>query len=203
MKNIILVEGKDDVDFLNILTENINIQSFTFDKIDGSNQELLSKKLEAIKNDFQLNPFAKLGIILDLDNYSADDRLELINTCLSLIFGQKLSKINNFQKFQLFGLELDIACFFIEPNLDVIKRKISIINPEKADCLFKCIDDEGINKKERDKAWVYYYMLWDVCDKKEREKRGKHVNFSYTSSKSAWDLESEELKSLELFLMNF
>jgi hypothetical protein len=46
-------------------------------------------------------------------------------------------------------------------------------------------------------------MVWDVCDKKEREKRNENVNFKYTTSKNAWDLGSKELDELKLFLGQF
>ncbi len=203
MKNIILVEGKDDVDFINILSQNTNIQSFTLDKIGGSDQELLTKKLRSIQNDFQLNPIGKLGIILDLDDYTFESRLAFLNNCLQSVFQKSLSVTNKFEKNQIFGLEIEIACYFIEPNLDVLLRKISNLKSERADCLFQCLNNDEIKKKERDKAWTYYYMLWDVCNKKEREKRNENINFKYVSSKNAWDLKSDDLKELKLFLKQF
>jgi hypothetical protein len=203
MRNIVLVEGKDDAEFISLLSQNSDIEPFTIEKLGGSNQELLVKKLKSIQNDFQLNPINKLGIILDLDDYTTESRLEFLNACFFLVFSQNLTQINEFQKFQLFGLELEIACFFIKPNLDVLARKISKLNTEKSDCLFKCLEKEEIKKKERDKAWTYYYMLWDVCDKNERENRSSNINFKFTDSKNAWDLESTELNDIRLFLKQF
>jgi hypothetical protein len=202
-RNIILVEGKDDADFVNLLTQSSDIEAFTIEKLGGSNQELLLKKLKSIQNDLQLNPIKKLGLILDLDDYSLETRLEFLNTCIFKVFGQKITKINEMQMFNYLGLEFEIACYFIEPNLDVLVRKVANLVPEIANCLFKCLEKEEIKKKERDKAWTYYYKLWDICNKNERENRSEYVTFKYSASKNAWDLESTELNDIRLFIKQF
>lgn len=206
MKNTIFVEGKEDIPFVEMLIQNANIKEIFIDELKGAgqgNNSLITTRLKSFTNGFVKNPSEKLGIILDLDEYNEAERLSFLNQSINEVFGITLKEVGLFEKTEIEGIPLEIGCFFIKPNLDVLIREIASKNSEIADCLYSCLTNESIKPKERDKAWVYYYMLWDICDIKERENRSKHINISYTHSKQAWDLEHDVLNALKSFLENF
>lgn len=207
IKKVILVEGKDDVPFIKSLVKSdIDAREIEIDKINGGgqlNNSLITNRLKVERNNLLKKPIEKLGIVLDLDAYTIQERLDFLNISIQDVFGIILTEANQFELTEVDGIKLQIGCHFVPPNLDVLLRKIAKLSPSNADCLYQCLDNDHIKTKERDKAWVYYYQLWDVCNKNERENRSKHINFEYTLQKGAWDLESDLLVDLKKFLTAF
>lgn len=207
MKHTIFVEGKEDIPFIETLTSNITVKEIIIDKFQGggqNNKSIVITRLKSFLTDFQINPSEKLGIILDLDEYSVEQRLDFLNDCIEEVFGIRLDGVGVFRKIEQFDMPLEIGCYFINPNLDVLLRKIANQKAAVADCLYSCLEkDITIKAKERDKAWVYYYMRYDICTPQERIKAQDNVNFKHTASKNAWDLQSENLTELRVFLDNF
>lgn len=206
MKSTILVEGKEDIPFIETLKSNITVKEIIIDRFQGggqNNKSLITTRLKSFLADFQINPSEKLGIILDLDEYPAEKRLSFLNDCIEEVFGLRLDDVGVFKKIEQFGMPLEIGCYFINPNLDVLLRKIASQNAIVADCLFGCLEKETIKAKERDKAWVYNYMKYDICTPQERLKAQENITFKHTASKNAWDLNSDYLSELKVFLHNF
>ena len=87
------------------------------------------------------------------------------------------------------------------------KPAIDFINnypTPKADCLFACFEsDATIKQKEKDKAWLLYYMRWDICTEAERRNGANNVSFKHTATKGAWQLDSEKLREITNFLALF
>ncbi len=86
-------------------------------------KDTLRKVLKAIQNDSQFNAIDKIGILLDLDpsDFTIESRLAFVNEGIETVFGVKLESVNTFQQ----ATNLQLACHFIQPNLDVLLRKIA------------------------------------------------------------------------------
>jgi hypothetical protein len=206
MKNNIFVEGKNDIEFIKSLISDVTVKDIFIDSFKGGgafDNSIITKRLKTFLNDFQIRPSEKLGIILDLDSSTREEKLAFLNISIKEVFNTTIGEIGVFKKVIIHEAPLEIACFFIEPNLDVLLRSIANSNSNISDCLFSCLNIESIKAKERDKAWVYYYSLWDICDVKERENREKNVNFEKSVLKNAWKLDSPYLKTILSFLENF
>ena len=206
MKNTIFVEGKSDIEFIESIIPNITVKDIFLDSFKGGGEtdnSIITKRLKTFLNDFQIHPSEKLGIILDLDSFTSEEKLEFLNISINDVFNTTIDEIGVFKNVIIHEVTLEIACFFIEPNLDVLLRSIAKSNSDISDCLFSCLNVESITTKERDKAWLYYYLLWDICDIKERENRLKNVNLKNAVLKNAWKLDSPNLKTILSFLENF
>ncbi|MDI9875332.1 DUF3226 domain-containing protein [Flectobacillus rivi] len=86
MKNIILVEGKDDKAFIEYLIQGVDVKEFSVNILEGLSKDALTKRLASLKTGFLKNPFEKLGIIIDQDSFTREERLAFINECLQESF---------------------------------------------------------------------------------------------------------------------
>ena len=59
MKNIILVEGKDDKSFIEYLIQGVEVKPFSVDVLGGLSRDALTKRLDSLKTGFLKNPFEK------------------------------------------------------------------------------------------------------------------------------------------------
>ena len=205
MRNVIIVEGKDDAAFIKTLAAGVETRTIEIKELGGAgktNAVALTKALDALKNDASLNPVSKIGIVLDLDpaDFDPTTKLAFVNEALTSVFGVELTQVGVFEG--ITSIEAQVAYYFINPNLDVLLRQIANNPSPIADCLHTCIEKTA-KPREKDKAWPLYYMRWDICDAKERENGGKHVNFTYANQKAAWKLDSSDLTDLKEFLSNF
>ncbi len=207
MRKVILVEGKQDADFVKVLAPDIETREIEIKELSGAgkdNSKSLRIALDRVRNDALLKPIEKIGILLDLDpaDFSLESKLNFLNTALEEVFGIRINNINEFQLIP--QLEASIACYFINPNLDVLLRQIAAKPSPRANCLHACLENqENVKQKEKEKAWPLYYMRWDICEVKERENGVKCVNFTYTYSRGAWNLEAPVLADLKSFLALF
>ena len=205
MRKVIIVEGKQDAAFVKVLAPDLEVREIELKELEGggkNHQDTLRKALKAIQNDNQFNPVDKIGILLDLDpgDFTVESRLAFVNECTEIVFGIKLESINAFRQ----ASDLQLACHFIQPNLDVLLRKIAAKPSPRADCLHACLaSQENAKQKESEKAWPLYYMRWDICDFAERANGAKNVSFNYTHSKGAWNIEAPDLAELKAFLSLF
>ncbi len=207
MRKIILVEGKDDKAFVEAILPKSEIREILVDKLGGLNEETLKKALARLKNELLKNPFDKLGIVIDHDRFSVNERLLFVNKCLSQAWGVRLTKANNLEKYPIEGFEIEIACFFIgveqSGSLDTILRQIPSESSTISNCLIGCLPNNTL-PKELDKAWIYYYIRWDICDAEDRIHGKERVTLAYSlNPKNAWKLDSPLLDSLRVFLNQF
>lgn len=202
MRNVIIVEGKTDKEFISQLVDSAQILTFKVETLQG--QAGLAESLDTIARRVIKQEIDKIGIILDLDDFTVETRIQWVNKYLMEVFNCEITEANTATKIQYQGVEFQIACHFISPNLDVLLKQIAAKPSPQADCLHACLESQAhIKQKEKEKAWPLYYMRWDICDVKERENGAKHVNFSHTYSKGAWNLEAPILEDLKAFLALF
>ncbi len=100
MRKVIIVEGKTDDYFIKVLKPNIESIGVEFSKLGGGGNDDKAKvrrELELQKRNFELSSvdgLGQLGIILDLDNYTINERLDFLNDSLQKVFGISLNMHN-------------------------------------------------------------------------------------------------------------
>ena len=214
MKNIILVEGKDNF-FIQRL-----IQGVVVKPMGGLNN--LTMELNILKNSFPKTPYEKLGIILDQDIVTKSERLTFVNKCLQDVFGIQsleddkvipniqLSDTEIFSTIEIQEIPLQIACYFInvggQGELETLLRLIKTQPSNYADCLQQwqnCLTKfkKEVSQKEFDKLWVHYYIKHDTATRKER-KQADQLIFENSLQKNPpiWDFDSPVLDELKGFL---
>ena len=207
MRKVIIVEGKQDADFVKALAPKVETREIEIQELGGAGKDAvraLEIALKRVKNDALLKPVEKIGILLDLDpaDFNEASKLAFVNAAITSVFGVELTDVDSFCEIP--EIEAHLACHFISPNLDVLLKSIAALPSPKANCLFACLNsDAAVKQKEKDKAWPLYYMRWDVCDEKERENGAKNVNFTHTHTKGAWELEHSNLDKIKGFLSLF
>lgn len=206
MKNILIVEGKEDKAFLKFFLSTINIvdveiaepPKIDINELGGLSKEALKKQIGSIIPRIPKEGIEKLGIIVDLDtdetNGGFQNRLNLVNEAIEKSFPNisdipQLSKINQFIKIAIDqNTEIELACFFIHLNgkgeLEDLLRETKIYNSPHADCLEtwrRCLNDKEIEKtdKEINKLWLHYLIRYDVCTLKEQENASKYCNLEF------------------------
>ncbi len=196
--NTLIVESENDQYFIEALARKINtentvcfIDKFKHSSLDERN---LTKKISSALVDANRG-LSKLGIVLDLDSSSVDDRIDLINECLTKALIDSdwevpetlLTRINEFIRVEKEGQSVEIACHFTnvggEGELETLLKSIATQNSDFADCLMtgwrKCIESKkkkvvkrgepgDISEKEILKLWVDFYKRLDTLKKSER-----------------------------------
>jgi hypothetical protein len=219
--NKIIVEGKNDKAFIDylftllndtvensgIVTSEIYIEPLAH----GLSQTDLKKALEETLRKF--DEIEKIGIIIDLDNETVPQRIQLINNAIKDVFEQEniISTVN--QEFDLTYEEhsISVSCFFMNVKgkgelmnvLREIKNKPSAIS----DCTVLCLSDvPDADAKELDDEWVYHYIKWDNADKRER-RNAKDLKFDILLNKKSktdiWDFNHPILMDLKTYLSQF
>jgi 5S rRNA maturation endonuclease (ribonuclease M5) len=202
MRNVIIVEGKTDKEFISQLIDSAQVLTFQIEMLGG--QERFAESLETIARRVIKQEIDKVGIVIDLDDFTVAARLQWVNRYLVEVFDCEITVVDTLINVQYEGVNFQLACHFIQPNLDVLLRAIAAKPSPRADCLHACLESqENAKQKEREKAWPLYYMRWDICDFAERGNGSKNVTFSHTNTKGAWNLASPVLGELKAFLSLF
>lgn len=218
MKYRIIVEGiTDQIFFEKIINDEISklnkvdYQIIVLKGIDGqANNNIDATKLSAsIKTAIQ-DKVNKIGIILDLDNVSIQNRLNYINAGIN----QSLELSNNVntilsasQFYSLPNTNSQLICFFISSNninnleglLKSIKKQPSPI----ADCLNawqECvkINNKVVKDKDFFKDWIGFYICYD-CNKGYKA----ITNIKSHELDNFFDFNHKNLDSLKGFLSKF
>ncbi|MFO0213838.1 MAG: DUF3226 domain-containing protein, partial [Pseudanabaena sp.] len=167
MTNILIVESENDQYFIEALVNQV-LSSDTSDtnicKIDEYKHSSLdeTKLTTQITNsllDANKNISTKIGIILDIDNSTEQERIDLINKCLEKSFNEcvypqpnKLTKTKEFVSCQTnYNLEIQIACFFTnidgQGELETVLKAIKTKESTFADCIYtgwqNCLISQG------------------------------------------------------------
>ena len=227
--NILIVESKNDkfflnaiIDYLNFdidITEPILIEESDYLSMDGLDPTKLEKALKDLKADIQKGEINNIGIVIDLDDQSEENRVAFVNNCLQAVFPdcQTLLKVNEFINLNFEDFDVQLACHFINVNgtgeletvLRSVKSKVSVF----ADCLDSwkdCLQGQGktISLKEFNKFWVSMYLRFDTCDdneKRQAERKCSMKGFEYVmkEKQDIWDFENPVLDELKQFLKLF
>jgi hypothetical protein len=91
MSSILIVESENDKYFIEALIQNMNIDNVEisdgficniddFECMDGLNTTKLTLALKAISNKIKKEDINNVGIIIDIDDKTKQERLELVNT---------------------------------------------------------------------------------------------------------------------------
>jgi hypothetical protein len=169
----------------------------------------LTKRLDSLKTGFLKNPLEKLGIIIDQDSFTTEERLSFLNEFLQGNFNVQLSDNQIFANLEIDGIPLQIACYFVNVDgkreLESLLTKIKTIASPYADCLQQwqnCLTKK-VSKKEFDKLWVHYYLKYDTATNDESKSGDKLFQRSFEKNPPIWNFDSPVLNELKGFLALF
>lgn len=229
MANILIVESKNDKIFIEKLIEIMNINNLQIDSpicvdeyecLSGLDQQKLIKALESLSNTVVKKDIKKVGIIIDQDNYTQEERLNFINECTNHVF-QQSANINDIcsliEVTTKTNISLGLGCYFTNVNqtgeLETVLKAIKSQPSFYADCLDawrNCINNnqQSISDKEFDKFWFTIYLRYDTCSPKESKQAGKKCSmsgFDYVLKNKSHilDFENPILDDLKNFLRLF
>ncbi len=231
--NKLIVESKNDKAFIEALIQHlhVNVEVDTpicriddFECLGGLGE--LTTKIEDLLDEVPKKGIDKIGILLDIDNFTIRERLDFTLKSLNQALKNKgISQIETqFESVNQFidvpideAITVNIACFFTnleeKGELETVLKAIKTQDSTYADCLEKwreCLIQKGkaISEKEFDKFWLSNYIRFDTCsknDKKQSERKCSLQNFDYVMMNKShiFDLDSPILSDLKNFLLLF
>ena len=187
--------------------------------LSGLDEKKLTNALKALKADLQKTNIEKIGIIIDIDNYSDRERLEFVDRCIKQVFeAESLSSTKQFIDICTDrGTNAKLACYFTnvggKGELETLLKAIKARESPHADCLNSwktCIESQAqqINQKGFDKFWVSIYLRYDTCSDNEQQQAGRKCTmsgFDYVMEhkKDIWDWNNPALNDLKEFFNLF
>jgi hypothetical protein len=214
-KSIILTEGVDDKAFIGALLKNTAVD---FEEVEVSNEmggltlPNLKNALSVVKNRTIKKGYQKIGIIIDRDSDSLQQRLNFINQALEGVFNVKLENADAPVHFRFQHLAMEISCHFINlngvPELEGYLMQIPQSPTAYADCLQQwrnCIGVDKISDKEFRKLWVHYYVRFDTSTAEERQQGGRKctTEYSLNNKPEHWNFNHPSLENLTNYLRLF
>lgn len=190
-----------------------------YESLEGLSEKKLIATLKSLEADLQKRDIEKIGIIIDLDNYSEPERLEWVNKCIQEVFeSETLSSTK--QSIDICGdngTNAKLACYFTNfggrGELETLLKAIKVRESPYADCLDSwkiCIETQGkeINQKHFDKFWVSIYLRYDTCSDREQKQAGRKCSMSgldyvMKNKKDIWDWNNPALDDLKEFFKLF
>lgn len=199
--NVLIVESENDQYFVEALVRHQNLKIDKFISITkfehaSLDEEKLATKIGGILG--KTEKPKKLGIILDMDNSTTKQRLELVNRAFKKAFQEndlgnfesEIQQPNTFIELVLDEyITVQVACYFtnVDKNgeLEDVLKNIAKQDSTFADCLEawrKCFEEKGkklvkkgeqggnITDKEFVKLWVDFYKRFDTLKKGTRDK---------------------------------
>jgi len=228
MKNILIVESKNDKDFVEALIRHIDLEDTNvsepicqiddFECMGGLNPTKLKDALRDKREDVIKGKIQRIGILIDQDKETTAQRLKLVSDCAAKAFGVsvRLNAINTFETIEFDDTSVELVCHFTnvdeEGELETVLKAIKNQDAVYADCLEawkQCLESKGktISTKEFDKFWVSNYIRFDTCtnrQKKQAERKCSMQNFDYIlEKKNIFDLDHSLLNELREFLSLF
>ena len=227
MSNIVIVESKNDAIFMQAMVDKLNweiqvekpIYIDDYERLEGLSETKLITILKALEADIQKRDIEKIGIIIDIDNYSEAERLEFVNECIQQVFESET--LSNTKQFIDIcgdnGTNAKLACYFTnfegKGELETLLKAIKARESPHADCLNSwktCIESQGqqIDRKGFDKFWVSIYLRYDTCSDNEQQQAGRKCTmsgFDYVMKhkKDIWDWDNPALDDLKKFFKLF
>jgi uncharacterized protein YqgV (UPF0045/DUF77 family) len=234
VSNILIVESKNDKIFIqgliNYLNLNHDIEIDTpiciddYECLEGLNESRLTNALKELAADIQKRKIQKVGIVIDIDNDSKQERLDFVNRCLQNTFPKAANLANTGEFITLTvttddgeEIQFQLACYFTnvegKGELETVLKTIKTEDSPHADCLEawkSCLENEGfeITAKDFDKFWISIYLRYDTCSNEERKQAGRKCSmssFEYVmqEKRCIWNLDNPILKDLKGFLKLF
>ncbi len=226
MNNIVIVESKNDAIFMQAMVKKLNCDIeveppiyIDYESLEGLSEKKLINTLKDLEADLQKRDIEKIGIIIDIDNCSEQERLKFVDKCIKQVFeAESLSSTKQFIDIcTKLGTNAKLACYFTnvggKGELETLLRAIKAKDSPYADCLDSwktCLENQGkeINQKEFDKFWVSNYIRFDTCSKKEQKQAGGKCSmskFDYVMERKTdiWDWDNPALDDLKEFFRLF
>jgi hypothetical protein len=227
VSNIVIVESKNDRIFMQAMVEKLNcdiqveqpIYIDDYESLEGLSETKLINTLKALEANIDKKGIEKIGIIIDIDNDSEQERLKFVDRCIKQVFeAESLSSTKQF--IDISGdnrTNAKLACYFTnvggKGELETLLKAIKARDSTYADCLDSwktCIESQGkeINQKEFDKFWISNYIRFDTCSKQEQKQAGRKCSmseFDYVMKhkKDIWDWDNPALDDLKEFFRLF
>lgn len=230
MSNLLIVESKNDKFFIEALIQYLNLQDIEvsngliceindYECLNGLSSSQLERTLKAVKNYVKKEDTQRIGILLDIDDETIENRLTLVNKALQNTFetSPQLIQQNTFIEIEIDESQnVQIATYFTNVNgqgeLETLLKAIKSKDSIHADCLDswqQCLiannvrNGQGLKQKDFDKLWIEKYIRYDTCTRKERKQAGTKCNNEAAMSKDIWNFEHEYLNHLKTFLRLF
>ncbi len=227
MSNIVIVESKNDKIFMQAMVEKLNydiqvdppIYIDDYKSLEGLSETELIKALKNLIRKIDRKDIENIGIIIDIDNCSEQERLKFVDRCIKQVFqAETLSSTKQFIDICTDnGTNAKLACYFTnvggKGELETLLKAIKARESPHADCLNSwktCIESQGqeIDRKDFDKFWVSIYLRYDTCSNQEQTQAGKKCSmsgFDYVMEhkKDIWDWDNPALDDLKEFFKLF
>jgi uncharacterized protein YqgV (UPF0045/DUF77 family) len=227
VSNIVIVESKNDKFFMQAMVEKLNcdiqvekpIYIDDYAPLEGLSETELIKALKNLIRKIDRKDIEKIGIIIDIDNYSEQERLKFVDRCIKQVFqAESLSSTKQFIDICTdHGTKAKLACYFTnfegKGELETLLKAIKARESPHADCLSSwktCIESQGkdISDKDFDKFWVSIYLRYDTCSNQEQTQAGRKCTmsgFEYVMKhkKDIWDWDNPALDDLKEFFTLF
>ena len=195
MANRLIVESKNDKIFIEKLIQTLNLNNIEIDKpiyiddyecLEGLSEKSVTNSLKSLSASLLKNNIKKIGIIIDQDNCSQQERFEFINNCIDQVFRKSvyLSDVNNLIEVKIINdnnITLQLGCYFTNVNgqgeLETVLKTIKTQDSDYADCLESwrsCVKEQAknISDKDFDKFWISNYIRYDTCSPQESKQAG-------------------------------
>lgn len=230
MSNLLIVESENDKFFIEALIQHLNLPNIEvanslicnindYECLDGLSSTKLTTVLETVKFRVKKENIDKIGILIDIDDKTIEERLTLINNSLQIVFDVEntLTEQNKLEEFPIDELQnVQIATYFTNANgqgeLETLLKAIKSKDSIHADCLDswqECLiannigEGQGLKQKDFDKFWIQMYIRYDTCTKKESKQAGTKCNNKSAMNKPIWNFEHEYLEGVKTFLRLF
>ena len=229
MSNILIVESKNDKIFIEKLIEILNFDNIEIDEpicvdnyecLDGWSKTAIIRALKSLSASLPKKNITKIGIVIDQDKHTKEQRLNLINECVDQVFTKSaiLNDVSSLiQVKSNFDISLQLGCYFTNVNqqgdLDTLLKAIKTQDSDYADCLESwrnCIKEQEktISNEDFDKFWVNNYIRFDTCLKKESGqayRKCSMYNFDYILENKShiFDFDNPVLDEIKAFLKLF
>jgi hypothetical protein len=230
MTNRLIVESKNDKIFIEKLIQTLNFNNIQIDKpiciddyecLEGLSEKSVTKSLKSLSVSLPKNDIKKIGIIIDQDNCTQQERFEFINNCIDRAAFRKSIDLSNFNNLieviSEDNITLQLGCYFTnvdqQGELETVLKTIKNKNSDYADCLESwrnCLKGTGkhISDKNFDKFWISTYLRFDTCSLQESKQAGKKCSMSgfndvLKEKSHIFDFEHSVLDELKDFLKLF
>lgn len=229
MSNILIVESKNDKIFIEKLIEILNFDNIEIDEpicvddyecLDGWSKTAIIRALKSLSVSLPKKNITKIGIVIDQDKHTKEQKLNLINECVDQVFTKSaiLNDVSSLIEVKSnFDISLQLGCYFTNVNqqgdLDTLLKAIKTQDSDYADCLESwrnCIKEQEktISNEDFDKFWINNYIRFDTCLKKESSqayRKCSMYNFDYILENKShiFDFDNPVLDEIKAFLKLF
>lgn len=230
--NVVIVESKNDKFFFDAIIRHLNcsieiapplenasqvlISQEDYREMDGLDSSKLKKALKDLQAEIQKGEIERIGVIIDADNSSIEDRISLINECIQEVFpgSPMLQSICEFINLVFEDFDIQLACYITnvdgQGELETVLRRIKNKPSPYADCLSywrSCVESNNktISEKEFDKFWVTIYLRYDTCSNNDRRQAQRKCSLEYAMENKTeiWDFNHCILDELKHFFGMF